>query len=53
MILLLQRGKTYAAYGDKENAVLYKLKGLNEEAIKAFEKLFEFNINYIIPITIY
>ncbi|MEO6695548.1 MAG: hypothetical protein ABIY50_09105 [Ignavibacteria bacterium] len=31
------------------NAVLYKLKGLNEDAIKAFEKLFEFNLNYIDP----
>lgn len=31
------------------NAVLYKLKGMNEDAIKAFEKLFDFNILYIDP----
>ncbi|HMS63713.1 MAG TPA: hypothetical protein PKD83_00505 [Ignavibacteria bacterium] len=31
------------------NAVLYKLKGMNEDAIKAFEKFFNFNIIYIDP----
>jgi len=31
------------------NAMLYKLKGMNEDAIKAFEKLFDYNINYIDP----
>ncbi|MEO8447307.1 MAG: hypothetical protein ABI528_07425, partial [bacterium] len=31
------------------NAVLYKLKGMNEDAIKAFEKLFDYNITYIDP----
>lgn len=31
------------------NAVLYKLKGMNEDAIRAFEKLFEYNIKYIDP----
>lgn len=31
------------------NAVLYKLKGMNEDAIRSFERLFEFNLNYIDP----
>ncbi len=31
------------------NAVLYKLKGMNEDAIKAFEKFFNFNIIYVDP----
>ncbi len=31
------------------NAVLYKLKGMNEDAIKAFEKFFNFNIIYLDP----
>ena len=31
------------------NAVLYKLKGMNEDAIKAFEKFFNFNIVYVDP----
>lgn len=31
------------------NAVLYKLKGMNEDAIRAFEKLFDYNVNYIDP----
>ncbi|MDQ3193359.1 MAG: hypothetical protein M3P82_00025, partial [Bacteroidota bacterium] len=31
------------------NAMLYKLKGMNEDAMKAFEKLFDFNVNYIDP----
>jgi hypothetical protein len=31
------------------NAVLYKLKGMNEDAIQAFEKFFNFNIIYVDP----
>lgn len=31
------------------NAVLYKLKGMNEDAIKAFEKFFNFNVTYLDP----
>lgn len=31
------------------NAVLYKLKGMNEDAIKAFEKFFNYNIIYVDP----
>jgi len=31
------------------NAVLYKLKGMNEDAIRSFEKFFNFNIIYADP----
>lgn len=31
------------------NAVLYKLKGMNEDAIRAFEKLFDYNVMYVDP----
>lgn len=31
------------------NAVIYKLKGMNEDALRSFEKLFDYNLTYIDP----